>query len=430
MDVLLVYGAARARLGDEEGLRLRLHLPAELAGLPWELLCYSSHYLATDPRSPVVRFLDLPDPPRPLRTRPPLRLLHLIANPQDAPPLEVEREEALLRSALEGFVDLAEVVPGRPGSTAVLLDGLRTGCQVLHFSGHGGLAGESSYLLFEDGQGRSQRVDGDTLAHLLQGSSVRLAILNACQSAVSGAGDAFRSVAAALVRAGLPAVIAHQSPLPDGSATAFAGAFYRALADGYPVDAAVGEGRKAILAELGAAWRARVDWAVPVLFMRAPDGKILTLRGSETPGASGSTSVPDIHQEVTAMGDAATIGTVSGGEVSIAFGTARQEAQPVPRQDRDDPLPRLMIELRQVVRDWVPEDKRQLAQGKVASLEEAIDKERPNLAQMQSVLAWFETEVPSLSGPVLNTILGSRSRVEKAGDDLLLEYRQRFGTSE
>jgi hypothetical protein len=55
------------------------------------------------------------------------------------------------------------------------------------------------------------------------------------------------------------------------AAIAFAGAFYRALADRWPVDAAVVEGRKFVQGEVGldAPW-----WALPVLYMRAEDGKL------------------------------------------------------------------------------------------------------------------------------------------------------------
>ena len=82
--------------------------------------------------------------------------------------------------------------------------------------------------------------------------------------------------AEALVRAGLPAVIAHQCPLPDTSAVLFAAEFYRALADGLPVDAAVCEGRKALLSELGTSRWDRVDWAAPVLFMRGDAGALFS----------------------------------------------------------------------------------------------------------------------------------------------------------
>lgn len=68
----------------------------------------------------------------------------------------------------------------------------------------------------------------------------------------------------------LPAVVAMQFDIPDQTAIAFSGEFYRALADGFPVDAAVVEWRKTILEHAGE----RPDLATPVLFLRLENGEI------------------------------------------------------------------------------------------------------------------------------------------------------------
>jgi hypothetical protein len=425
LDVLMVYVAVKAQLGAEEGLRLRLHLPPELARLPWELLYYPPHYLSTDPRSPVVRFLDLPDTPHPLATRPPLRLLHLVASPVDAPPLNAEQETTQLRLALAGLVEQRklEIIPAQPGTLAALRDGLRQGCQLLHFSGHGGLAGDRGYLLFEDDDRRGEQVDSDILAHLLQGTSVRLAVLNACQSAVAADSQAFGSVAAALVRAGLPAVIAHQYAMPDSNAIAFAVEFYRALTAGFPVDAAVGEGRKAILSELGTAWRERADWATPVLFMRAPDGRILSLE--EKTSAEGHPAMPMVQQTIT-VGDVSG-GTLTVGGVNIGVVAPPTAAQTSSSQLSADRLLNLLTELRQVVRDQAPDAKRAQAMEKVAALKSAATEQCPDLDVIESVLKWFETELPQLVGAVFNVLGGIEHTITEAADDLLPEFRRRFG---
>lgn len=57
----------------------------------------------------------------------------------------------------------------------------------------------------------------------------------------------------------------------DNSAIAFAREFYRALSESWPVDAAVVEGRKAVMLEVGLG---QPDWSIPVLFMRSPDGML------------------------------------------------------------------------------------------------------------------------------------------------------------
>ena len=86
------------------GLRLRLRLidAPELANLPWEFLYDPRHkrFLAQSRRTPLVRYLDLPEPPHTLSVEGPLRLLVMISNPSGYEPLDVEKEWKVLTSAL------------------------------------------------------------------------------------------------------------------------------------------------------------------------------------------------------------------------------------------------------------------------------------------------------------------------------------------
>ena len=96
---------------------------------------------------------------------------------------------------------------------------------------------------------------------------MRLAFLNACEGARSGPADLFAGVAQTLVQKRLPAVIAMQYSITDPAAIHVAHEFYQAIADGYPVDAALAEARKALYREGN-----QLEWGTPVLFMRASDG--------------------------------------------------------------------------------------------------------------------------------------------------------------
>ena len=414
-DVLLVYVAVKAQLDEGEGLRLRLHVPPELTRLPWELLYDPPQYLSIDPGSPVVRFLDLPAPPRPLAIQPPLRLLHVAAGPGDAPSAGAEREEAQLRSALADLPERVEMVSAPSGTLAALRDGLRQGCHVLHFSGRGGLFGEEGFLLFEDRDGLSQPVDGATLSQLLRGTDVRLVVLGAGGTAPASEGQAFGSVAAALVRSGLPAAITHHYTLPAASAIAFAGELYRALVRGDPVDAAVTEGRRAILSHLGAAWRDRLDWAAPVLYTRTPDGQILT--PGEEEGETRTAEQPPRTSRPAGEVSApqSVIGDVAGAELVVP--DADQAPAPWPSGDL---LPSLLDELGQLVSDHAPEARRAQALDQVAALKKAASREQPEAATLESVQRWFEAELPSLSGAVLSAILAFASRGDEAGGETLL----------
>jgi tetratricopeptide (TPR) repeat protein len=63
-----------------------------------------------------------------------------------------------------------------------------------------------------------------------------------------------------------------QFEITDEAAITLAHEFYGALADGYPVDAALAEARKAVFAQEN-----DVEWGKPVLYMRASDGRIFDI---------------------------------------------------------------------------------------------------------------------------------------------------------
>ena len=88
----------------EKGLRLRLRLAdvPELADLPWELLYdrQRARFFSLSRETPLVRYLDLPEPADSIRPEIKLRVLAVIASPADYPALDVEREWANLKEAL------------------------------------------------------------------------------------------------------------------------------------------------------------------------------------------------------------------------------------------------------------------------------------------------------------------------------------------
>jgi len=63
-----------------------------------------------------------------------------------------------------------------------------------------------------------------------------------------------------------------QFEVTDEAAITFAHEFYAAVADGYPVDAALAEARKAIFAQGN-----DIEWGTPVLYLRSPDGRIFDI---------------------------------------------------------------------------------------------------------------------------------------------------------
>jgi hypothetical protein len=152
---------------------------------------------------------------------------------------------------------------------------------VFHFIGHGGFdeRAQDGVLVLEDETGRSQQVSGEFLRALFQNHRpLRLAVLNACEGARTSPTDPFAGAAQSLVQGGVSAVIAMQFEITDKAAIAFSSEFYAALADGYPVDAALTEARTAIFTRVSA-----MEWAIPVLYLRSPDGRIFEVEPLREP---------------------------------------------------------------------------------------------------------------------------------------------------
>ena len=275
----------RGESGDERvGLRLRLRLVEvpELAGVPWEYIYNPglNRFLALSTETPLVRYLDLPERIRPLKVVQPLRVLVMLPAPSDYPELDVRQEWLNLSTTLAGLqqaglvqLDLLEVST----LTGLQRQLRRDEYHIFHFIGHGAFDRNvaDGLLILEDEDGRGRAVSGQDLAMLLHDhTSLRLAVLNACEGALSAVDDPFAGVAQSLVQGGLPAVIAMQFEITDRAAIIFAHEFYRAMSDGYPVDAALTEARKVLLTESRGNG---LEWGTPVLYMRSPDGRIFNL---------------------------------------------------------------------------------------------------------------------------------------------------------
>jgi len=276
---LLVASRQRAA---QEGSRLRLVLrvrPPELARLPWEFLFDASEddYICLN--TPLIRYPTVLQPQLPLQVVPPLRILGMVARPGDQQALAVDDEKRRLEDALDelkrdGRVQLSWVA----GQTwRDLQDVMHHGpWHIFHFIGHGGFdasAGEGTLALVHD-DGRTYALRASGLAMLLRGHpSLRLVLLNACDTGRASALDPFSSVAGALMRRGIPAVLAMQFEITDLAAVEFSRTFYGSIAHQQPVDVSVTEARQAIQLALPGT----LEWGTPVLYLRSPAGYIFDL---------------------------------------------------------------------------------------------------------------------------------------------------------
>ena len=282
-----------ARAGGN-GLRLRLYLDEtpELADLPWEYLYQSQRreFLALSTETPIVRYFDLPETVKPLAVTPPLRVLVMLSNPSDVDCLDVEKEWQKLKDAVRFLEESKRLIVERleRATLSELQSRLRKGqYHVFHFVGHGSFdpSTQESVLALENEEGRKRLVSGPDLGiYLRDEPALRLVLLNACEGARASRSDPFSGAAQSLVLKGIPAVIAMQFEVSDEAAIAMASGFYAALADDYPVDAALTEARKAVFAA-----GCSVEWGTPVLYLRAADGRIFEV------DKSAALPIPPIH---------------------------------------------------------------------------------------------------------------------------------------
>ena len=328
----------------DEGLRIRLWFSEapELASLPWEFLYSESddQFLVLSAWTPIVRYLDLTRPIEPLTVTGPLRILAMISSPHDYPTLDVEEEWHRIEDSLRPLIERGAVAIDRIEDATLL--GLqrqlrKSRYHIFHFLGHGGFdekAGDG-VLVMEDGDNRSRLVAGRDLGTILNDHrSLRLAVLNACEGGRASDEDPFSGAAQSLVKKGIPAVVAMQFEITDDAAIAFAQEFYGAIADTYPVDAAIGEARRAIFG-LGN----DIEWGTPVVYLRG-DGRLFDVETApEAPPAvaveesvDGSDPEP-VPESVTAQEapKSQTDDPVTG--VAVAAASATTE-EPVPNQSQ------------------------------------------------------------------------------------------------
>lgn len=267
---------------DQKGLRIRLRLNdvPELADLPWEYMYDASRnqFLALSKETPIVRYLELPERVEPLAAPAPLNLLAVLSSPSDRDSLDVDDEWTRLQDALQelraaGKITLTRLQP--PTLDALRAQLRKNEYHIFHFIGHGeyDATKELGALVFETEAATARKVNENMLATLLHDArNLRVAVLNACVGVQTSLSNPFMGMAPHLVEQGIPAVLAMQFAISDQAGLDFSSELYRTLADGYPIDAALNEARRAMYLNGDV-----LGWGTPVLFSRAEEGVIFEL---------------------------------------------------------------------------------------------------------------------------------------------------------
>jgi hypothetical protein len=271
-------------------IRLRIDPAApELHTLPWELLRETraggepALVLAADAATPFSRYLAGEWEPGRVVIARPLRMLVAIANPSNLAeyglaPVDVVRERQAIEAAI-GNVSRRDMVvtflDDAPVTLARLEAVLQDGYHFVHIVAHGDYRDGQAVLFLADAGNRVARVSDEELAQVVShlAHPVQMIFLASCQSATRSSEDAFRGLAPRLVQAEAPAVLAMQGRVPVEIARSFAQVFYTRLLRHGLIDLAANEARLALISA-----GFETGWEIPALYMRVPDGAILTPR--------------------------------------------------------------------------------------------------------------------------------------------------------
>ncbi len=235
------------------GLRVVLRAGRGADDLPWELLydASSRRFLVLDPSTPVVRCIEMPTHQPVPALAGPLRMVVAVATPAGSPGIDAGRELRDLSLALDPFVTagVLELIPLLDAT----LDGIRRAVSgddvhILHYIGHGSRSADGRGVLELGGAGGavSARTGDELGAVLAAAPALRLVVLNCCHGAAGADDDPFAGPAAALVSAGVPAVLAMRHTIGDRSAIELSRTFYAQLVDGARVERALTTARLAL----------------------------------------------------------------------------------------------------------------------------------------------------------------------------------------
>ncbi|MDX2099337.1 MAG: CHAT domain-containing protein [Leptolyngbyaceae cyanobacterium bins.59] len=359
-----------------EGLRLRLGVKGtQLPCLPWEVLYAGNRSIATGtdivfsryqptftPIALALPFRDLALHSLTAQTQPPLKILMVLAVPSDQESLELKREVTHLQEELyqplrshgenPGEVPTVELTileqPDREQLTQALEQGQY---QVLHYAGHSNLAaaGGALYLVSRK-TGLTEVLSGDDLAGLLVNNGIRMAVFNSCRGADTATNlvktdSRERSLAEALVRRGIPAVLAMAERIPNEVALTLTRLFYRNLKQGAPVDLSVSRARQGLVSAYGSQ---QLYWALPVLYMHPEfDGFLISQLSRDEHGTKGgiSSSNTPLNQSLetpvasrSQAGRAIKTGSVKPVTDANAIVESRSQGSPSPGTGTGNPL--------------------------------------------------------------------------------------------
>ncbi len=296
---ITAQGVAQNR---QDLLRLRIGMKdSRLQQLPWEALHAGTRPLATGTDVIFSRYIldrrqghsvHLAKRSEPEK---PLKILMVIASPDDQERLELKQEVNHLQSELhpvgaeddDSLLDVQLKILEQPGRAELTQELDRGNYQVLHYAGHSNLGNSGGDLYLVSRQtGLSERLSGEDLAGLLVNNGIKLAVFNSCKGGYSSSSELGwqeRNLAQALVNRGMPSVIAMAERIPDHVAITFTQLLYRNLKKGQSIDLSLNRTRQGLISAYGSH---QFYWALPTLYMQPSFNGYLLKTASDRENAS------------------------------------------------------------------------------------------------------------------------------------------------
>jgi hypothetical protein len=259
--------AARAVAQSREAfLRLAISvLSPELAEIPWEFLHDGDNYLIGQPKTHIVRILDVL-PPEMAPFRPFRKLLLVVANPAGPARFDSDKHVERLGEELEKMGALS--IPVLSATRKKLQREIEEQkFDAFYFLGHGEFQSNGGQILLEDKDGNAEPLPASTLAQWLSASrqKISFAYFNSCSTGVTDHRSTFAGVAQRILADGkIPAVIGQQAPVLASQSMEIAEAFLRRVHRGDSPEKAIAAARSVAKG---------VTWGIPVLYTH--------LRGAE-----------------------------------------------------------------------------------------------------------------------------------------------------
>src|SRR5436305_14467755 len=158
-------------------------------------------YICLSSNTPIVRYIELPQPSHPLTVTLPLSILGMTVGPTDLADLDIQREQQRVEKAIEGLRtrNLVNLTWLTGQTWQDLQRAMRRGpWHIFHFIGHGGFDNhtDEGLIALADDTGKSIYLSATSLGRLLADHrSLRLVVLNSCEGARGSSHDIFSSTA-------------------------------------------------------------------------------------------------------------------------------------------------------------------------------------------------------------------------------------------